>query len=627
MATPKSPHGMNAPETAIPGLTTPLTISIGVTGHRNFLSNSRLTGPKREQYREFLENRLRSRTRMILGTLDLLLLHTSHIYTVVSPLAEGADQVIADEILKWSNPYDPGQGSAQLEFILPMPESEYTAHFSSPKSRVTFDTLRGKVNQVIGPLLPSGASREIRHQAYAAAGRLVAERCDILIAAWDGESWAKTAGTAATVEQAQHLGRTVFQCPTPRRHGFFSESLAPLSKFLALIDASRFTFLRRFLPFPQSLQFSGVTILAGELPILASFRFLEAYNKDLQSPRWGSSLSPLMLNDPHQVAAEVIVAYSDLCQTLTDPSARQYFENTYSTDLHRLLLPIQRQTSRLARYYQRLYNRTVGTAVYVLSAAAVATVSSIQAFAAHANFLYWIEVAEIVAILIILAMARVHDYHRKRVDYRVLAERLRAAVYLYLVGLRPRDNTIPAYLRTSHHPDRWIDSIFDALTSHLDLREPWPQGLFVPLRQFILAAWIDRQIDYYTATSHDYSRKHRFLEAASFGVFALTAAVAILHSAGVWHETHTVGPILNLMATSLPAVGAALAGILVHREYHRNLLRYQQVTKALRVLRAEAGSSSDPTALRFVLSEAYHLMLREQQGWTMTVSIQPPSPA
>ena len=78
---------------------------------------------------------------------------------------------------------------------------------------------------------------------------------------------------------------------------------------------------------------------------------------------------------------------------------------------------------------------------------AVGAAATIKLFLPSYHRLYWFEVAAALSILFILGFSRVYEWHRKRIEYRILAERLRAAVFLHIAGVQPERLSLPAYFR------------------------------------------------------------------------------------------------------------------------------------------------------------------------------------
>ncbi|MFF3253933.1 hypothetical protein ACFYWP_23680 [Actinacidiphila glaucinigra] len=110
-----------------------------------------------------------------------------------SSLAEGADQLFAQELL--------AAGGA-LHVVIPAQGYEETF---SEANRDTYFHLLDQAAEV--ERMPYSIPSE---EAYDAAGKWVANCCEVLIAVWDGEPARGFGGTADAVSHARKLGRTVY---------------------------------------------------------------------------------------------------------------------------------------------------------------------------------------------------------------------------------------------------------------------------------------------------------------------------------------------------------------------------------------------------------------------------------
>jgi hypothetical protein len=156
---------------------------VGVTGHRQLDD----------------ENALRARVRFAL----LMLTQreggsTRHpdAITVYSAIAEGADRLVADEVLKLPN--------SSLQVVLPFARADYENDFESPASKGEFASLLQRATNVRE--LPAGDTRE---EGYENAGWAIVDACDVLIAIWDGKESRGRGGTAEIVEYARKRGKEV----------------------------------------------------------------------------------------------------------------------------------------------------------------------------------------------------------------------------------------------------------------------------------------------------------------------------------------------------------------------------------------------------------------------------------
>jgi hypothetical protein len=143
----------------------PVPLMLGVTGHRDLRSQD--VAGLREAVRGVLSG-FRDRypsTRLI----------------ILSPLAEGADRLVAHEAL-----------ALGLSLVAPLPfePAEFEKDFATPESVAEFRELLARADEsfvVAAPIL-SNAAHELdsRERHYAACSAFIVRRCVELIALWDG---------------------------------------------------------------------------------------------------------------------------------------------------------------------------------------------------------------------------------------------------------------------------------------------------------------------------------------------------------------------------------------------------------------------------------------------------------
>jgi len=161
------------------GFAVPLIVA--VTGHRD-LVDAELPG-------------IRARVQTFLS--ELITEYPDHGVTVMSSLAEGADQLVAEEALQLGIP---------LIVPLPMPGALYLDDFGSIKEQESFDYLCSRAAEVYELPVTSGNTPEsIREQGpnrsrqYAQLGVFLCAHCHILLALWDGKDTEKLGGTGQVV--------------------------------------------------------------------------------------------------------------------------------------------------------------------------------------------------------------------------------------------------------------------------------------------------------------------------------------------------------------------------------------------------------------------------------------------
>lgn len=124
--------------------------------------------------------------------------------SVVSSLAEGADRLIAQAVLR--------RRGGDLVVPLPLEAGEYVKDFGSPESRAEFRELLTRASEIVTfPRAPT------RAEAYAQAGDYVLEHSDALIALWDGREAQGRGGTANVVGKALRRGMPVLHIKAGNR--------------------------------------------------------------------------------------------------------------------------------------------------------------------------------------------------------------------------------------------------------------------------------------------------------------------------------------------------------------------------------------------------------------------------
>ena len=159
----------------------PGRVVIGVTGHRTLKNIPELT--------QAVQVALAKIKQMVPPMRNMPV-----VCSVLSPLAEGADRLVAKEVLKV-----PG---SILEVALPMEKDDYIRDFITNESKMEFEELLSEAKSV--RVLPAQRSRT---KAYEQVGHYVVDNCDVLIAIWDGESAAGQGGTAEIVQYARDQHR------------------------------------------------------------------------------------------------------------------------------------------------------------------------------------------------------------------------------------------------------------------------------------------------------------------------------------------------------------------------------------------------------------------------------------
>ncbi len=513
----------------------PFRLRIGVTGHRRFENEEALAGQV---------SRVLQRIRELVPSSP----YTPLLFTVVSPLAEGADRLVAREVLTYEQ--------AALEAPLPLPREEYLRDFESNESKREFDSLLARA-RVVTEFAPC-ASRE---EAYQRVGHYVVDRCDVLIALWDGEPSRGQGGTAEIVTYAR-------------------ERRVP---FMWIVAKDQCEIVEEF----------GASIGGRALGEL------DEYNRG-EIPQGRFEQEVKRQERRRSAAAERAGVKAPPVQALSA-----------------WLWPFYVRADLLAERYQTWYY-ALGNALFLLAAAAVAAVASQILFVPETPELVWVEVGLMLGLLLVVGVGRRLRLHDRWISYRFLAERFRSAFFLASAGLRGRREGGLERVYLGHASEEWLRRAFAEVWSQrpqVEMIESDVEGL----RPYLAEAWIEDQIKYHRKTSRKHEMRHLRLSRATEILFGVTILAAVLHSFSVGGHgsagTLSWANLLILLAIALPALGAALSGIRAQREYLRHSERFGRMVHYLEDTKKRMEAAPDLETVRTVAAEAEDLMLEENRDW------------
>ena len=168
-------------ETLTSGFSEPLPLVVAVTGHRDLVDDE--------------TDEIRERVRALFS--ELAQNFPSRRLRLLSPLAEGADQLVAEVATELD---------IDLVVPLPMDETDYLKDFSSEAYVAKFESLKARASDVFVLQPASGATIDPEEnnwtegeRAYARLGIFLAAHCHVLLALWDGKQNNKPGGTGHVV--------------------------------------------------------------------------------------------------------------------------------------------------------------------------------------------------------------------------------------------------------------------------------------------------------------------------------------------------------------------------------------------------------------------------------------------
>jgi hypothetical protein len=182
---------------------------IGVTGHRKIPDATIAAGAVKTAIDSEID---RLRTTLDRETSNVRAPHISLFspiiqLSILSPLAEGADRLVARVVLSY-----PG---AKLKAVLPLALEDYMEDFQLEESKYEFTNLFRlcehpitlRTQRIREEQSAPEAQEDLRRDAYLRVGQYVVDHCDLLIALWDGEPSRGRGGTADIVQYARERNR------------------------------------------------------------------------------------------------------------------------------------------------------------------------------------------------------------------------------------------------------------------------------------------------------------------------------------------------------------------------------------------------------------------------------------
>lgn len=206
----------------------PFRVRLGVTGHRKLTDIDALTEKINEVLQSGILFLFDEKSKLEIERPD----STKIAFSLLTPLAEGADRLVAKAVRDHDK-------NSIIEVVLPLTLSDYRETFDVPGDP-EFDqlyegaekkTILRKHNLANDPDILQGNQdipletriEESRKDAFVEVGKYVVNRCDVLIALWDGKNAQGRGGTAEVVQYAMDKKRPVIIISTITPHNITTE--------------------------------------------------------------------------------------------------------------------------------------------------------------------------------------------------------------------------------------------------------------------------------------------------------------------------------------------------------------------------------------------------------------------
>ncbi len=467
---------------------TQVPLVIGVTGHRDLLP----------QEQELIKQRIRDFfTGLQTSFPDLPLL-------VMTPLAEGADRIAAEVADEFGIP---------IVVLLPMSRELYKSDFHGD-SLLEFEEMMHLGEIVELPLLPGCSETDVvehgkaRDLHYAQLGAYLAAHSHILLAIWDGKNSMAAGGTSHVVQFHQH---DVIDLIAEGQHRTPIDFAEDESDLVYRIACSR----RESGP-PESplevgetswLTRDDITPMTPEMPerYKVVFGRMTEFNADLRS-------------QPDDGQMDHLIPPADLEKC--SEGAR---------DIEKLY----QKTDDLANSFQKTMNRSLRLtyACAVLAGLSFIVYADLPDLPDQ-DFMIYTYLSFIALVLFIMMFERRSGYHRKHLDYRVLAEGLRVQFYWSVAGVEmenPSRFSHDSFLKRQDLELGWIRNVMRFAGRRADASLHLPSHSDVDL---VIEHWVgddqQGQTHYYAARSRERALRGRLTTTFAVMSFVLVIIVALM---------------------------------------------------------------------------------------------------
>lgn len=567
----------------------PLVFRIGVVGHRpNRLQGADLT---------ILQTRI---GEIVLAVqTQVVEHHATHrdfydecqpIVRAISPLAEGVDRLFARASLA---------AGCKLTAVLPFIRDEFQQDFAPGKgleedSLSTFNELLSQATTIF----EMDGFREDESRAYHVAGDVVLNQSDLLIVVWDGERQNLRGGTEQTFDDAIERGVPIvwIDAHAPHHLKLVTKPLHSSGNIKPGVGAEISTpddlvgvkqQVDRLLSLTRPNSSPGKSHSTATDPL----HQLQTFYRERQ-PAWhlgifwqwfrdfmgqGHLIPPSPQIEPYE--SQLVRKGGEWPQCLDNPVAA----------LVDTLRPYYAWADRSANLYADAYRSAFVTS-YFLAAIAVAMALGgvglhLQPHSIGELIFAGLELLMIGTILILVFRGRRADWHRRWLDYRLLAEMIRHQRLVAPLGGQRATPQVPEHLVSYGDPGAsWMAWYSRALERSIGL----PTAVVDPgyLRRSVAdqLSILQSQIRFHEKTHHRSERIEHKLHIVEVLFLAATLVCCLQHIAqGLWHDwPQFPGHVLTFFCGVFPALGTAMAGISNQGEFRRVAQRSKSIHERLK---------------------------------------------
>jgi len=510
--------------------------------------------------------------------------------SAISPLAEGADMLLAEEALK---------RDYKLECILPFDRNEYEKDFSDKDSHDYRDLL-GKAASVM-ELNGSRESAALENEAYQAVGRMVLSQSDVLVTLWDGEDPKGKGGTGQIVKEALLNEIPVVWINSRAPHDIKiligKEYARHNEEDISELKSRLFRFLR--------FRISGDRDLRGVY-----------FSESQPTKTWGflfEAFCDLFAGEAIRTTGTGVKDFDEETQAewsrIWDSSPD--LPEAVKEQINDKLIRHYGWADKLANYYSNIY-RSSFLVNYLMAGFAV--FFALLALTLKTYETMWVicELALIILIILITYFGNRRKWHERWIDYRLLSEQLRSLRFLLPIGHTTPAFRVPAHDTYGDPRSSWVNWHFRAIVREAGIVSvKMDENYLKSYRGFLSDSELAAQIKYHKDNSIRFRTINRNLHFLGIALFVLTFFAVFLHlfSHSSW---------LTLLAAVLPAFGAAFYGIRTQGEFEQVAKRSDAMSDYLENVRNDLNATEFPSTLSavgYIAEDIAEIMSTENLDW------------
>jgi hypothetical protein len=579
----------------------PFVLSVGVTGHRAEALPADGLATLRERIGAVL-TLMGETARSLYESERDTFADSAPVLRFVTPIADGADQIAAEVALElgW-----------ELQAVLPFARDYYRSTLANDEARERFDALLQQAERVLE--LPGQQGNET--EGYAMVGRATVAHCDILIAVWDGLKARGRGGTGEVVELALVRGAPVVHIrpEADRATTILWAAFDPVVDTMGIDPMAE-----------RAADHEHVRImLQGMLvppPDPQEQKFLAQFMRErLPYVRWRLEYALLLtLAGVRRIRARDLTEKENLRWIREEwHQFRATCTNQNVTAPFELLEDSYKWSDVLATNLAHTY-RSGHIFSFVLGGFAVCM--GLSAFMAPHLVLHF-AIAEMLITIAIILNAYIgtrNEWHRRWLDYRQLAERLRPMRSLKFLGIAAPD---PPGTETNPVPQRWIDWYGAGVWRAIGL----PAGAITPASADLIAEAVSDievtpQVNYHEMNAQRIQLLDQRLDKLGTALFFATLLVSIATLVGLSFKSQFVNDYsdwFTLVSAGFPALATAVFGIRFQGDFGGDALRSLATADTLRQIDQELRKHTNLTRAADLAEQAARFMLSDLDEWRL----------